>query len=83
MSSAVYAAIINAVNNIMQVCSPVYYDTEENWNAARTIISERKALYVYSNHRYINDGHGNRYPVPSIKVGDGTSYLIDLPFINQ
>lgn len=83
MSSAVYAAILNAVDNIMSTCAPVYYDTEENWNAARTIITEKRAIYVYSNHRYINDGHGNQYPVPSIKIGDGTSYLIDMPFINQ
>lgn len=83
MSSAVYGAIINAVDNIMQLCAPVYYDTEENWNIARTMIAERRVIYVYSNHRYIDDGHGNQYPVPSIKIGDGTSYLIDLPFVNQ
>lgn len=83
MSSAVYAAILNAVDNIMQKCAPVYYDTEENWNTASTTIAERRAIYVYSNHRYIDDGHGNLYPVPSIKIGDGTSYLIDMPFITD
>lgn len=83
MSSAVYEAILNAVNHIMQTCAPVYYDTEENWNTARTTIAEKRAIYVYSNHRHIDDGHGNLYPVPSIKIGDGTSYLIDMPFINQ
>lgn len=83
MSSAVYGAIINSVNTIMQLCAPVYYDTEENWNIMRTLLSEKRSIYVYSNHRYINDGHGNQYPVPSIKIGDGVSYLIDLPFVNQ
>lgn len=82
-SSAVYISILNAVNTIMQTCAPVYYDTEENWNADRTIIAERRAIYVYSNHSYVEDGQGNRYPVPAIKIGDGTSYLISMPFIND
>ena len=61
----------------------IYYDTEENWNAQRDMIAKFKAIYVYSNHTYLVDQVGNRTPVPAIKVGDGTSYLIDMPFVDQ
>lgn len=83
MSSAVYGAILEAIASIMRTCAPVYYDTEENWNSQTSLVAERRAVYVYSNHVYLNDGHGNQYPVPAIKIGDGTSYLIDMPFVNQ
>lgn len=83
MSSAVYAAILAAIDSIMGICSPVYYDTQQNWDSQTFLISERRAIYVYYDHAYLNDGHGNRYPVPAIKIGDGTSYLIDMPFVND
>ena len=54
-----------------------YYDSTANWNANRTLVSELGAIYVYYDHGSI-DGHD----VPGIKVGDGTSYLIDLPFMD-
>lgn len=63
--------------------SAIYYDTEENWNLQRDLIAKYKAVYVYSNHAYLVDTVGNRTPVPAIKVGDGTSYLIDMPFVDQ
>lgn len=63
--------------------SAIYYDTEENWNIQRDMIAKYKAVYVYSNHSYIVDQVGNPTPVPAIKVGDGSSYLIDMPFVDQ
>ena len=61
----------------------IYYDTEENWNAQRQLIAKRKAIYVYSNHSYIEDEIGNKTYIPALKIGDGTSYLIDMPFVSD
>lgn len=47
------------------------------------MIAERNAIYVYTNHSYLDDGNGNLTPVPAIKIGDGTSYLIDMAFVGQ
>ena len=58
----------------------VYYDTTANWNLQRDLVAERSAIYIYSDHTYIDDGHGNQIPIAGIKIGDGTSYLIDMPF---
>lgn len=71
------------MNARFSVSGVVYYDTEEHWNNKRFLISEYKAIYVYSNYSYIEDGEGNRKPVPAIKIGDGTSYLIDMAFVDQ
>ena len=82
-SQAVYAAINDAVETIKQNFSPVYYDTEENWDLQPSLITEEKAIYVYSNHYIIRDNVGNITYVPAIKIGDGTSYLIDMPFLSS
>lgn len=59
--------------------SHIYYDTTANWNAQRDLISEEGSIYIYSD--YYQDGQGR--PVPGIKIGDGSAYLIDLPAGNQ
>lgn len=58
----------------------VYYDTTANWNLQRDLIAERGAIYIYSDYTYIDDGYGNLIPIAGLKVGDGTSYLIDMPY---
>lgn len=58
----------------------VKYGTTAGWNAQRTLVAERGIIYVYSDHSYIEVDGGDPIPVPGFKVGDGTSYLIDMPF---
>ena len=55
--------------------SQVHYDTTAHWNAQVQLIAKKGHVYVYSDYQTI-DGQ----PVAGFKVGDGTSYLIDLPF---
>lgn len=59
----------------------VKYDTTAAWNAKGNLKSERGILYVYSDHESYEDA-GKTVYVPGIKVGDGTSLLSALPFIN-
>lgn len=61
----------------------VYYDTTANWNLNQSLISVKGAVYIYSDHEFIEDDIGNRIPVAGLRIGDGTSYLIDLPFVNS
>lgn len=53
----------------------IYFDTVENWDRQTFLLSEKGALYVYTDH--IVDGD---LVIPGFKVGDGGAYLIDLPF---
>lgn len=59
--------------------SKAYYDTVEGWDRKKTLISEKGAVYVYSNYQITDKGE----KIPGIKVGDGTSQLIDMPFITD
>lgn len=59
----------------------IYYDTTANWDSQRTLIAEAGVVYIYSDAIIGVDEFGNQIPLASIKVGDGTSYLIDMPFI--
>ena len=61
----------------------VYYDTTANWNLQPFLVSERKGVYIYSDFEIIYDEVGNPTFVPGIKIGDGTTYVIDLPFITE
>lgn len=56
----------------------VFYDTEANWNNKPQLLSKRGAIYVYSDHTTDNNTN-----IPAIKIGDGTSYLIDMPFTDK
>ena len=60
----------------------VYYDTTENWNLKGHIVSERGAIYVYSDYSTkIEQGHLSY--VPAVKVGNGIDYISDLAFITD
>ena len=56
----------------------VFYGTTAYWNNQPQLVPIQGCLYVYSD--YATDAQGNN--VAGIKVGDGTSYLIDMPFID-
>jgi len=51
------------------------YGTTEYWNSYPSLIAQLGTIYVYTDH---NELDGNL--VPGFKVGDGTSYLIDMPY---
>ena len=55
----------------------VLYASTATWNSQPQLISARG--YIYSDYRQ-NDQEQN---VAAIKVGDGTSYLIDMPFTDE
>lgn len=54
------------------------YGTTEYWNTYPSLISDKGTIYVYVNHHEIDGEY-----VPGFKVGDGTSYLIDMPFTDS
>ena len=59
--------------------SMVYTDTTENWNSRRTLVSENGAIYVYED--LTESAADSDVSIPGIKIGDGSAYLIDLPFL--
>lgn len=56
-------------------------DTEENWNKAVNFIPKKGELIIYNadSSNQIND---NARPFPRLKVGDGITNVIALPFFD-
>lgn len=61
----------------------IYYDTKSNWNRQPSLIAERAAIYIYSDYQIIYDEVENPTYIAGVKIGDGSSYLIDMPFITD
>lgn len=57
--------------------------TTEYWNSQRTMIALDDIIYVYTDYQTKVDEDGKTINIPGIKIGDGTSYLIDMPFVNS
>lgn len=53
----------------------IHVDTTANWNSKVDLIAKEGNVYIYSD--YITGDTD----LPGMKVGDGTTYLIDLPFL--
>ena len=57
------------------------YHTEAEWDAQPALVTGEGIIYVYSDHTTVVDPGGEVSVIPAIKIGDGVSYLSDLPFI--
>lgn len=64
--------------NLGTSISQILTATTEEWNSNPTLVSKKNTLYIYSD--YDNNGSTD---VPAAKIGDGSAYLIDLPFIES
>ena len=55
--------------------------TKAEWNAEPELMSAKNTIYVYSDYRQVEDIETHEtYYIPRAKIGDGTTYVIDLPF---
>lgn len=58
-------------------------DTTANWNRYPTFVPEAGEAIVYSDwSSYLDDNDNNIY-VPNLKIGDGITYLKDIPFVGS
>lgn len=58
----------------------IHYDTTEAWNSETSLIAQAGHFYVYSDYTRREKDDGTVELIPALKIGDGTSYLIDMPF---
>lgn len=56
----------------------IYYNDSVYWSEHDRVISEPGVLYIYSDARTIGETS-----YPDFKIGDGNSYIVDLPFFKQ
>lgn len=70
------------IKNITDKQLTYYSQRTEDWDRDKFLISQKDVLYIYLDHAVIQK-QGIEYYIPGLKWGDGTSYLIDMPFLNQ
>lgn len=70
-------------NHLTKLGSNYYIkiSTTAEWNSQLNLIGQRGTVYIYSDRESFLDENDNSIDVPGIKIGDGTTYLIDLPFV--
>lgn len=57
----------------------VFYGDTEYWNSQPHLLSIQGHIYVYSDYAVDEEGKA----IAGVKIGDGKSYLIDMPFIDE
>ena len=61
-------------------------DTTANWNAARGFIPLAGEVIIYTDYQsYSAEEYGETVTkyIPGIKMGDGSTYVQDLPFVDK
>lgn len=62
--------------------TPIHYGTTEHWNSQPDLVGKKSHIYVYSDYAE-TEIDGKMVAIPNIKIGDGSAFLIDNPFISK
>lgn len=57
----------------------IMYSNSQNWNEQASLVPAAGTIVIYSDAYTASDGE----KIPGIKIADGSSFLIDQPFITQ
>ena len=60
------------------VLGVIYDDTKEHWAEMLSFVPPKGSIVIYSDYATIDDE-----VIPAMKIGDGTTYLVDLPFVSD
>ena len=63
---------------VAQGLAKITIDTVERWSHRTTYIPKKGEIVIYSDRRVVSG-----VPYPGIKVGDGSAYVVDLPFLGD
>lgn len=61
-------------------------DTTANWNAALGFVPLKGEIIIYSDYEtktYTENGETVTKVIPNMKIGDGSAYVQDLPFVDE
>ena len=61
---------------------PIHYGTTEHWNSQPDLVGKKSHIYVYSDYAE-TEIDGEMVTIPNIKIGDGSAFLIDNPFVTK
>ena len=77
-NSGVYSALSAVVEELRLEMPKIEFGTQSYWNSQTRLIGVENTIYVYTDCiQYDN------YNLARVKIGDGSSYLIDMPFMDM
>lgn len=74
------AFLWSKITNIDKNKLNFYSDTVKGWKSKIHYVAEKNTMYIYIDYKKDED---QDFYIPGIKLGDGKTYLIDLPFLNN
>lgn len=80
LDSQCVALLWSKITNINKHKLNFYSDTVEGWKSKIHYVAEKNTMYIYIDYKKDED---QDFYIPGIKLGDGKTYLIDLPFLNN
>ena len=63
--------------------SIVSENTTAGWGEFSHYIPKAGEICIYTDYASVRDEFGNTIMCPGIKIGDGSAYLIDMPFVDE
>jgi hypothetical protein len=74
--------MVTVIKNVLDAggtgSTSVVSKTTAEWQAQPHLVSTKNTVYVYTDY----DTSGGRN-IPAIKIGDGSAYVVDLPFVTS
>lgn len=74
--------VTGAINQLTAVMPKVTAKTCQEWAAAIGYVPEEKEIIIYTDYETVVENNETLL-VPNIKIGDGSAYVQDLPFIDK
>ena len=72
-----YVSIMNYIRSRLNASGEnIVSNLPEYWDSQRDLVAKKNTIYVYADKFTGESGY-----VPGVKIGDGTSFLIDMPFV--
>lgn len=60
----------------------IHWGSSDYWNSLPDMVGQKSHIYIYSDYWSVTND-GKSVLVPNIKIGDGSAFLIDNPFITD
>lgn len=74
--------VTGAINQLSAAMTKVTAKTCNEWAQQIGYVPDNKEIAIYTDYEVVEEGQ-ERILVPNIKIGDGSTYVQDLPFIDK
>ena len=78
IQDAIDTAVSQTISDLAMQMPKILSNTKQYWDSQTALIAQPNTIYIYTNYSKVRG-----MECVGLKVGDGTSYLIDMPFLDE